>query len=137
MNTNLEYLKVEYEQTIQTLRNWDTLFFNAFTSIFIGGGIGSFAAFLGKEKVDISQIRLVLFALTTCIYLVVLMYILYNRFVARKKFEVLRKIEKQLNMVGAYSENEGKIKKFLNYLIFPLLTIVYVISLSLIKTIFT
>lgn len=137
MNTNLEYLKVEYEQTIQTLRNWDTLFFNAFTSIFIGGGIGSFAAFLGKEKVDISQIRLVLFALTTCIYLVVLMYILYNRFVARKKIEVLRKIEKQLNMVGAYSENEDKIKKFLNYLIFPLLTIVYVISLSLIKTIFT
>ena len=137
MNPNIDYLKVEYEQTIQTLRNWDTLFFNAFTSIFIGGGIGSFAAFLGKDKVDISQIRLVLFALATCVYMVVLMYILYNRFVAQKKFKVLREIEKQLNMVGAYSENEGKTKNFLNFLVFPLLTFTYIASLALIKTIFT
>lgn len=124
-----EYLKIEYEQTIQTLRNWDSLFFNAFVSIFIGGGISSLVAFLGKDDVKISQIKTVLIAFVSCVYLLVSLYFLYNIFVAQKKFKVIREIESDLEMVGAYKENTGKIKSFLNFLIFPILTIIYTAAL--------
>ncbi len=117
---------MEYEQTVQTLRNWDTLFFNVFSSLVIGGGIAGVAALATTDKVQ--NISLILIGFETALFLVILMYVLYNKFVASEKFKVLMRIEKELGLVGAYRQNQEKTKSVLNYILFPLLTSIYLLA---------
>lgn len=123
---NPEYLKMEYEQTVQTLRNWDTLFFNTFSSVVIAGGIGGIIAWQGVQGVqDVLRLKALLVAVPSVLYFIALLYFIYNLVVAQRKFEVLNEIEKHLGLIGSYRENRTIIKKILYFVFFPLFTIVF------------
>lgn len=127
-----DFLKIEYEQTVQTLRNWDTLFFNSFSSLLVAGGIGAFISFIGKDKINIELIKYFLILLVLSLWLIFLLYFLYNIIVASKKFEILRMIEIDTNMKGSYKANVGKTKKFLIFFILPFITLICTLIIYLI-----
>nr|VFJ51216.1 MAG: hypothetical protein BECKDK2373B_GA0170837_103226 [Candidatus Kentron sp. DK] len=121
------HLPMEYEQTVQTLRNWDTLFFNAFSSILIAGGIGGIVA-IGKAGEFKYVIELMAFAITA-LYIVVVFYYLYNILIASRKFAVLSRIEKELGLVGVYSSHTTRIRSILVKLLLPLFSVLYICAI--------
>ncbi len=121
---NHEYLKMEYEQTVQTLRNWDTLFFNTFSGVIIAGGIGSIVAWEGTQGA--MQLKAILIAIPSVLYFIVLLYFLYNRLIAQRKFQVLNEIEKHLDLIGSYREQTSKVKRIVYFAFFPLFTALYI-----------
>lgn len=129
-----EHLQMEYEQTIQTLRNWDTLFFNTFASIVIAGFIGGVMAW--EKTTNILQLKAILIVVPSTLYLVCVLYFLYNRLIARRKFEVLGTIEQKLHLVGAYKAHNTQIKKILNWFFLPFFTGIYMIYVILVIVLF-
>jgi ABC-type dipeptide/oligopeptide/nickel transport system permease component len=127
----IEILKVEYEQTIQTLRNWDTLFFNAFVSTIIGGGIGAFASLLGKE-IQADIIRIILLIIISALYCIFLLYVTYNFSIARRKFQILKEIEIEAKMKGAYKNHNSKSWLALWFTIIPIVTLIFALIFILI-----
>lgn len=119
----VEHLQMEYEQTVQTLRNWDTLFFNTFASIVIAGFIGGVMAW--EKTTNLLQLQAILIVVPSTLYFVCVLYFLYNRLIARRKFEVLAVIEQKLHLVGAYKAHNSQIKKILNWFLLPLFSIAY------------
>lgn len=116
---------MEYEQTVQTLRNWDTLFFNVFGSIVIAGVIGGVMAW--QEFENPQQTKAILLVVPSTLFFVCLLYFLYNYLIARRKFEVLNTIEEKLNLIGAYKVHNSKIRKVLNLFLLPLFSIIYIV----------
>ena len=114
---------MEYEQTVQTLRNWDTLFFNVFSGVVIAGGIGGVIAWDGTNSG--LQLKAILIGIPSALYFIILLYFLYNRLIAQRKFQVLNEIEQHLGLIGAYREQTSKIKKIVYFTFFPLFTILY------------
>lgn len=111
-------LRLEYEQTVQTLRNWDSIFSNAALAIIVGGGFGA----LGKEGIPpIYALGIV----ASCGYLLFVGYIYYNFAVTPSKFAVLNEIEAQLGMVGAYKPNSSRFGPLLRRWILPAGTLAY------------
>ena len=103
---NGDSLRMEYEQTVQTLRNWDTLFFQAISTVILGGGISAgITIFTDLEE---TKVKLFSLLIITALILVMLMYFLYSYMVARTKIEILREIEVQLGLIGAYGKSSGK-----------------------------
>ncbi len=124
---NKDYLQIEYEQTVQTLRNWDTLFFNTFSSIIISGGVGGIV--IAGKSVNFKYFPEVIIGIITALYLVFVLYFIYNLLIASKKFSVLREIEIELHLIGAYKESSPK---YLNYVFLPIITFFYVITMFII-----
>jgi hypothetical protein len=125
-----EHLKMEYEQTVQTLRNWDTLFFGMFSSVVVAGAIGGAIAWEGAQ--DATRLRAILLIVPAVMYGLTCMYFLYNLLVARRKFEVLKEIEERLNLVGAYGRLTTRTNKIMYWGFLPFFTLLYIACLSLV-----
>lgn len=123
-----DHLPMEYEQTVQTLRNWDTLFFNTFSSIIIAGGVGGLV--IAGESEEFKYLTESIIGVLTALYLVFFFYYLYNVLIAAKKFTVLREIEDKLGLVGTYKEHKSSISKYVKYLLLPIFTLFYVVSVA-------
>lgn len=120
------HLPMEYEQTVQTLRNWDSLFFNTFSSIIIAGGIGGIIA-IGQSE-NFQYVRELAITIVTALYLIVVFYYLYNTLIASKKFEVLTQIEERLDLVGTYTSHTSRVQKYISFLFVPIFTLLYVLA---------
>lgn len=123
-------LRMEYEQTAQTLRNWDTLFFQCTSNIILGGGIST-AVVVFRDSGDL-KVRLFALLIASLLEGLVLLYFGYSYFVARRKIEVLRKIEVKLELAGVYgASHSGSQRTFwialaatlVAYLVFVFLTL--------------
>lgn len=114
-----ENLRLEYEQTIQTLRNWDDGFLQVVSTLFLGGGIGVAVALLENDKApSIHVIRVSVSMVVALFYLVALGYVWFTISIAATKLRVLQEIERRLSLVGAYAENlDGIRKKILRVLL--------------------
>lgn len=107
VETSTESLELEYKETVQTLRNWDTIFANWLSSLLIGGGVGAVASLMGKQ-VDLETLtfsfKIVFSAMVLVASFLGASYITYSLRVARPKKIILAEIERRLGMVGSYSQ---------------------------------
>ena len=127
--TDTESLRMEYRETVETLRNWDSLFFNAGFGVVVSGGIGGGIGLLARSESSLSLMATwFLVALPTALLAVVMAYIYFALFIAKRKFEVLREIEDELGLKGAYRPNLEKIRKRIWAFLLPLALALYVFS---------
>lgn len=129
MEDNSNNLLVEYEQTVQTLRNWDTLFFNLASSTIIAGGVtGGVSAINGQHGLTVDRIAQIAGVIGLALAVITVLYAIFALFVAKPKFFVLQEIEEKLGMVGAYQSNTGQIRRIV--LLFASLAILTIIVFS-------
>jgi len=136
MDCRNEFVKAEYEETIKTLRNWDSLFVNLISSSIITGGVGGVFALLNKES-DNADMKLLLYLSISLISFlisgIVVAYICYVISVALNKIAVIRNIEKEFHLHGAY---KGKQQNRKVYYIILFSFLVFVIGGNLILWVF-
>lgn len=118
---DLTNFQLEYQQTIETLRSWDSLFFKSFSSIIISGGVGG-----GITLVTSDTFGVILFSLIilTAAYFMICLYAAYSTFFASKKVEVLQKLEERLGMFGVYSGNKES-ARILTHFLMPAISFLY------------
>ncbi|MGV3615932.1 MAG: hypothetical protein ACO1SV_11405 [Fimbriimonas sp.] len=113
---HVKSLQVVYEQTVQTLRNWDTIFANLASSTLIGGGVTiastlivrfTTSAALSHGNVLIS-VKVALLSVASLLYFLIMVYGAYNKKIASRKKAVLAGIERALGMPDQYGQLGGK-----------------------------
>jgi len=115
MTSREEILMIEYQETVNTLRNWDTLFVNLLISTIVVGGIGSGLAFVKDNsnnvnlKDALNDLVLIMSIIVCCI---ICGYVYYALTVAKHKMKVIQDIENELKMQGAY-QNSGLQKGYI------------------------
>lgn len=100
---NQENLRMEYTQTITTLRNWDALFFQSMATTVLGGGISTAVAVF--KEIPMEKVKIIIFFIITILQAITILYFGYCHFVAKKKIEVLIIIESELNLIGSYTKS--------------------------------
>lgn len=115
--------RLVYEQTIQTLRNWDTIFANWASGVIVTGGLGFAASLVGKTLDASKSIspKLPFLVIVWVLALVGIGYLGYSSQVARPKQVLLGQIEKDLHIMGPYRDMEeialGVVKKYISCLL--------------------
>ena len=105
MNGKEDILLMEYKETVTTLRNWDTLFVNLLISSIVVGGIGGGLAFVkGSSTEDniVLTINNLVLIMSFLVGFIIIGYVYYALTVAKHKMNVLKSIELELRMHGAY-----------------------------------
>jgi hypothetical protein len=139
-----EYLRMQYEETANTLRNWDSLLFKPIASLIIASAAGALAVvarnyttYSSARDIIIEMVIIILFLSLLGGIILTALYLAFQMSVATQKIIHLANIEKELKMCSIYGDlldGNKKLKsiKKVKILLIALIVIITVFSLIMI-----